>query len=123
VHGFDLTFCAPKSVSLVRALRTDDVVAKAIADGHTTALSEAMKYLAAHAGYTRVHNPHTRRKDLVRLPGLVAIAYQHETSRCGRRRARHAARKQPARGAFVSCDRRQRRAPDDRSWHRCDDGT
>ena len=30
VHGFDLTFCAPKSVSLVRALRTDDVVAKAV---------------------------------------------------------------------------------------------
>ena len=80
VHGFDLTFCAPKSVSLVRALRTDDVVAKAIADAHTTALSEAMEYLAAHAGYTRVHNPLTGEKDLVRLPGLVAIAYQHETS-------------------------------------------
>ena len=72
VHGFDLTFCAPKSVSLVRALRTDDVVAKAIADAHTTALSEAMEYLAAHAGYTRVHNPHTGEKDLVRLPGLMA---------------------------------------------------
>jgi hypothetical protein len=28
VHGFDLTFCAPKSVSLVRALKTDDVIAK-----------------------------------------------------------------------------------------------
>jgi conjugative relaxase-like TrwC/TraI family protein len=83
VHGFDLTFCAPKSVSLVRALRTDDVVAKAIADAHTTALSEAMEYLAAHAGYTRVHNPHTGEKDLVRLPGLAAVAYQHETSRCG----------------------------------------
>ena len=83
VHGFDLTFCAPKSVSLVRALRGDDVVAKAIADAHTTALAEAMEYLAAHAGYTRVHNPHTGEKDLVRLPGLVAIAYQHETSRCG----------------------------------------
>ena len=26
VHGFDLTFCAPKSVSLVRALRGDDVL-------------------------------------------------------------------------------------------------
>ena len=37
VRGFDLTFCAPNSVSLVRALRTDDVVAKAIADAHTTA--------------------------------------------------------------------------------------
>jgi len=83
VHGFDLTFCAPKSVSLVRALRADDVLAKAIADAHTTALSEALEYLAAHAGYTRVHNPRAGEKDLVRLPGLAAIAYQHETSRCG----------------------------------------
>jgi TrwC relaxase len=56
VHGFDLTVCAPKSVSLVRSLRTDDVVTKAIADAHTSALAEAMEYLAAHAGYTRVHN-------------------------------------------------------------------
>src|SRR5271165_5319076 len=32
---------------------------------------------------TRIHNPHTGEKDLVRLPGLAAIAYQHETSRCG----------------------------------------
>jgi hypothetical protein len=59
------------------------VVAKAIADAHSAALSEAMEYLAAHAGYSRVHNPRTGEKDLVRLPGLVAIAYQHETSRCG----------------------------------------
>src|SRR3977135_782229 len=35
VHGFDLTFCAPKRVSLVRALRTDDEEAKAIADAQT----------------------------------------------------------------------------------------
>ena len=83
VHGFDLTFCAPKSVSLVRALLSDDVVGKAIANAHTAALAEAMEYLAAHAGYTRVHNPHTGEKDLVRLPGLAAVAYQHETSRCG----------------------------------------
>ena len=83
VHGFDLTFCAPKSVSLVRALRADDVVVKAVADAHTTAISEALEYLSAHAGYTRVDNPRTGEKDLVRLPGLAAIAYQHETSRCG----------------------------------------
>ncbi len=84
VHGFDLTFCAPKSVSLVRALRGDDeVLSKAIADAHATAIAEAMEYLTAHAGYTRIHNPHTGEKDLVRLPGLAAIAYQHETSRCG----------------------------------------
>jgi hypothetical protein len=56
---------------------------KAFADAHETATAEAMEYLAAHAGYTRVHNPVTGEKVLVRLPGLVAIAYQHETSRCG----------------------------------------
>jgi conjugative relaxase-like TrwC/TraI family protein len=84
VHGFDLTFCAPKSVSLVRALRgDDDVLAKAIADAHTAAIAEAMEYLTAHAGYTRIHNSRTGEKDLVRLPGLAAITYQHETSRCG----------------------------------------
>lgn len=83
VHGFDLTFAAPKSVSLLRALRGEDVAQKAIAAAHTAALAEAMEYLAAHAGYTRVHNPVTGDKDLVRLPGLVAVAYQHETSRCG----------------------------------------
>jgi len=83
VHGFDLTFAAPKSVSVIRALKADDVVSKGIADAHTTALAEAMEYLAVHAGYTRVHNPLTEQKDLVHLPGLVAVAYQHETSRCG----------------------------------------
>jgi conjugative relaxase-like TrwC/TraI family protein len=84
VNGFDLTFCAPKSVSLVRALRgDDDVLSKAIADAHTTAITEAMGYLAVHAGYTRIHNPDSGEKDLAHLPGLAAIAYQHETSRCG----------------------------------------
>jgi conjugative relaxase-like TrwC/TraI family protein len=83
VHGFDLTFCAPKSVSLLRALRADEVGAKAFAAAHAAALGEAMEYLAAHAGYTRVHNAVTGEKDLARLPGLVAVAYQHETSRCG----------------------------------------
>lgn len=83
VHGFDLTFAAPKSVSLLRALSADEVGAKALANAHAAALGEAMEYLAAHAGYTRVHNGVTGEKDLLRLPGLVAIAYQHETSRCG----------------------------------------
>ncbi|ASL24334.1 relaxase domain-containing protein (plasmid) [Mycobacterium intracellulare subsp. chimaera] len=83
VHGFDLTFCAPKSVSLIRALRGDDVADKAVLSAHTTAIAEALEYLAAHAGYSRVHNSVTGDKDLVRLPGLVAVAYQHETSRAG----------------------------------------
>lgn len=83
LHGFDLTFCAPKSVSLIRALRADEVADKAVSAAHAAAINEAMEYLAAHAGYTRVHNPVTGEKDLQKLPGLVAIAYQHETSRAG----------------------------------------
>jgi len=82
VHGFDLTFCAPKSVSLVRVFG-DDVIDKAVSAAHQTAIAEALEYLAAHAGYTRVHNPVTGDKDLQKLPGLVAAAYQHETSRAG----------------------------------------
>ncbi|WP_406817136.1 MobF family relaxase [Mycobacterium sp. M23085] len=82
VHGFDLTFAAPKSVSLLRAL-TDDRAEKAMQVAHQRAITAAMAYLHEHAGYTRVHNPVTGMKDLQPLPGLVAIAYQHETSRCG----------------------------------------
>jgi conjugative relaxase-like TrwC/TraI family protein len=82
VHGFDLTFAAPKSVSLLRAL-TNGVGEKVVAEAHIRAVNAAVDYLHQHAGYTRVHNPITGKKDLVRLPGLVAIAYQHETSRCG----------------------------------------
>ncbi|MDA2893380.1 relaxase domain-containing protein [Mycolicibacterium sp. BiH015] len=82
VHGFDLTFAAPKSVSLIRAL-TDDVAEKIVAAAHAKAVQAAMEYLHQHAGYTRVHNTLTGAKDLQRLPGLVAVAYQHETSRCG----------------------------------------
>ncbi|MDT5117159.1 MAG: hypothetical protein QOE30_2898, partial [Mycobacterium sp.] len=75
-------FAAPKSVSLVRAL-TDGVAEKVLAAAHERAIGAAMTYLHRHAGYTRVHNPITGLKDLQRLPGLVGIAYQHETSRCG----------------------------------------
>ncbi|WP_369736410.1 MobF family relaxase [Mycobacterium servetii] len=82
-HGFDLTFCAPKSVSLLRALSGDDVLSKAVVEAHNSAVGEALEYLYDHAGYTRVHNPDTGKKDLLRLPGLVMAAYQHETSRAG----------------------------------------
>ena len=82
VHGFDLTFAAPKSVSLIRSL-TDDIAEKVLATAHTRAVAAAMVYLHQHAGYTRGYNRVTGNRDLHRLPGLVAIAYQHETSRCG----------------------------------------
>lgn len=81
-HGFDLTFCAPKSLSLLRAFG-GDVIQKAVLDAHNAGVKEALEYMYQHAGYTRVHNNVTGKKDLQRLPGLVAAAYQHETSRAG----------------------------------------
>lgn len=81
-HGIDATFCAPKSLSLLRAYG-DDVVQKAVLDAHNTGVKEALEYIHVHAGYTRVHNNVTGKKDLQRLPGLVTVAYQHETSRAG----------------------------------------
>jgi hypothetical protein len=62
---------------------TDDIADKVMQAAHQRAITAAMTYLHQHAGYTRVHNPLTGVKELQRLPGLVAIAYQHETSRCG----------------------------------------
>jgi conjugative relaxase-like TrwC/TraI family protein len=50
VHGFDLTFAAPKSVSLLRAL-TDDIGEKVIQAAHSRAVNAAMTYLYKHAGY------------------------------------------------------------------------
>lgn len=76
-----MTVGAPKSVSLLRAVGGDDVLAKAVVEAHNHAVREALEYVYDHAGYTRVHNPATGHKDLVRLPGLVMAAYQHETSR------------------------------------------
>ena len=61
----------------------DDVTQKAVGLAHQVAITEALEYLADHAGYTRVHNAVTGEKDLQRLPGVVAAAYQHETSRAG----------------------------------------
>ena len=73
VHGFDLTFCAPKSVSLIRAVG-GDVIQKAVTEAHATAIGEALEYLAHHAGYTRVHNPVAGQKDLVRLAARVGVS-------------------------------------------------
>jgi hypothetical protein len=44
------------------------VADKAIVNAHTTAISEAMECVAAHAGYTRIRNPVAGEKLLVKLP-------------------------------------------------------
>lgn len=105
VRGFDLTFAAPKSVSMVWAVGDDKTrlqVESAVAEARQAALS----YLAEHAGYSRVHdqeatdakraemaaagtldltNPAERArgqvKRLVPVEGLSGAVYEHHESR------------------------------------------
>lgn len=80
VPGWDLTFSAPKSVSILYALGEEHVSAEVVA-AHRAAVEAGIAYLEHHATVTR------RRVDgeieLVRGEGLVVAAFRHRTSRAG----------------------------------------
>jgi hypothetical protein len=85
-HGIDMTFCAPKSLSLLRAYG-DDVVQKAVLDAHNTGVREAVEYVHKHAGYTRVHN-NTRAPQRLRKPAAMT-PISIDRARCGNCSADH----------------------------------
>ena len=72
VHGFDLTFAAPKSVSLLRAL-TDDIGEKVMAHAHMSAVSAAMALVASSASVTAtsIWSPPTRRLRSAGVPRSI----------------------------------------------------
>lgn len=114
-RGFDVTICAPKWLSLLWAYG-DDVTRKALLDAHKVAAKESFEYLNCHAAYTRVHNNVTGKKDLQRLPGLVAAQYLHLTSRAG----------DPHLHSHITLPNKQARADgtlaaidSDQLWHEC----
>jgi RNA polymerase sigma factor (sigma-70 family) len=77
--GFDLTFSAPKSVSLLFAV-FDEKTSLAVRRAHDAAVAQALGYLEREAGEVR------RGRDGVdRLPGggFVAAAFRHRSSRAG----------------------------------------
>jgi conjugative relaxase-like TrwC/TraI family protein len=79
VPGFDLTFSAPKSVSVLFGIG-DDELRGSIRDAHDRAVAEAFGYVARAAGVTRrgpagVH--------VISGRGLIAAAFRHRTSRAG----------------------------------------
>jgi conjugative relaxase-like TrwC/TraI family protein len=79
VTGFDLTFSAPKSVSVTWALADPDTAA-AVAACHDAAVADALGLLETEGVVARRgHNGATR------LPGqgLVAAGFGHRTSRAG----------------------------------------
>ncbi len=79
VAGFDLTFSAPKSVSLLYGLG-DDEVSAATRDAHADAVSGALDYLERHGLRLRRGSGGERH---IAGTGLVAAAFVHRTSRSG----------------------------------------
>ncbi len=79
VPGFDLTFCAPKSVSVLWGLGNRDISADVRA-AHDTSVDAALRYLEEQACWSR-----RGANGLVKLPGdgFVAAAFRHRTSRAG----------------------------------------
>ena len=77
--GFDLTFRAPKSVSLVFALGDEGSSTEALAS-HERAVEAALEYLEGHAAHLRRGAGGAER---VPALGLVGAAFVHRTSRAG----------------------------------------
>jgi conjugative relaxase-like TrwC/TraI family protein len=79
VTGYDLTFSAPKSVSALWALGSEDVAAAALA-AHQAAVKAGLAYLDAHASLSRKG---TDGVEQVSTGGVSAALFDHRTSRAG----------------------------------------
>ncbi|HET7445317.1 MAG TPA: MobF family relaxase [Solirubrobacterales bacterium] len=79
VPGFDLTFSAPKSVSLLGALGGPEVGAE-IAAAHAAAVKAALGYVQRHAGLTRRG---AGGHEVLLGEGFIAAGYVHRSSRSG----------------------------------------
>ena len=77
VPGFDHTFRAPKSVSLLWALGDRDTAEQVVA-AHDAAVDAAMGYLQRAAGFSRRGAGGV---ETVAVDGFVAAAFRHRTSR------------------------------------------
>ena len=84
VLGFDLTFCAPKSVSLLWGLTDDESVREAATRAHAAAVDCGLEYLTTHGGYTRISTPgNNNEKIIVKTLGLSGVRYERRISRSG----------------------------------------
>jgi conjugative relaxase-like TrwC/TraI family protein len=79
VPGFDLTFSAPKSVSLLYGLGDPDV-SRAVRDAHEAAIDAALDYMQRHAAMGRRGQGGAIS---VLGNGFTAAAFRHRTSRAG----------------------------------------
>src|SRR3954471_8358855 len=79
VPGFDLTFSAPKSVSVLFGVG-DDELRGVIRDAHDQAVAEGLGYLEREAVATRRG---AGGMNVIRGHGLIGAAFRHRTSRAG----------------------------------------
>jgi conjugative relaxase-like TrwC/TraI family protein len=79
VPGFDLTFSAPKSVSVLFGLSGDELSAP-ICGAHETAVDAALDYMERHAAVARRG---AGGAESVSGNGFVAAAFRHRSSRAG----------------------------------------
>jgi conjugative relaxase-like TrwC/TraI family protein len=79
VCSLDLTFSAPKSVSVLSAIG-DEQTARSLVEAHEEAVAAAVGYLEREA--CRVRRGHAGRIEL-HADGFVAAAYRHRMSRAG----------------------------------------
>jgi conjugative relaxase-like TrwC/TraI family protein len=79
VPGFDATFCAPKSVSLLFALG-DPEISNEVRNAHDAAVAAAVRALEDFAGRSRRGKGGAER---MVAEGFVAAAFRHRTSRAG----------------------------------------
>lgn len=75
--GWDVTFSAPKSVSILWS-RADEEVRKAIQAAQQVAVERALTFIEDRAAYTRRGKCG---KTLERTTGLIAATFEHSTSR------------------------------------------
>ncbi len=78
VRGFDLTFSAPKSVSVVFALGGEDV-ARHVVSAHSQSVRGALAYMESHALSAQRGSGEERR--VVPTTGLVAASFAHGVNR------------------------------------------
>jgi conjugative relaxase-like TrwC/TraI family protein len=79
IAGWDLTFRAPKSVSLLAALGDLDTAA-VVKDAHDAAVDAAFGYIERSAARSRTGKNGVNQID---VNGLVAAGFRHRTSRAG----------------------------------------
>ena len=79
VPGFDLTFSAPKSVSLTWALGGSEA-AQAVMDAHHSSVAAALDYMQREACWTRRG---AGGAEFVAGSGYLAAAFDHRSSRAG----------------------------------------